>query len=193
MIGLYAIIHVPTNKAYVGSSVNIQRRKKEHLRMLRNGSHHCAYLQNAWAKYGEKEFVFKQILQTVDKDSARDLEQAFLDCFFDDLFNANSSAVGGAGGEHSPARRPDWHMKTIMQRLSPEERKAKYGKTKGSKRDGAPYKVGAAKRISDPDFSKRLSEACKGKREIVKCPYCGLEGGGGNMRRYHFENCKEKQ
>ena len=24
------------------------------------------------------------------------------------------------------------------------------------------------------------------------CPYCGLTGGGGNMKRYHFENCKKK-
>jgi hypothetical protein len=60
----------------------------------------------------------------------------------------------------------------------------------GAKRDSAAYIVGAAKRVSNPDFSKKLSAACKGKREIVTCPSCGLSGGGGNMRRYHFEKCK---
>lgn len=55
------------------------------------------------------------------------------------------------------------------------------------------YKKGAAKRCSDPDFSKRLSESCKGKRKIVICPHCGTKGGGGNMRRYHFINCKDKK
>lgn len=52
--------------------------------------------------------------------------------------------------------------------------------------------IGAQKRLSDPTFSLRLSEACKGKREIVVCPHCGKSGGGGNMRRYHFDKCKNK-
>jgi hypothetical protein len=26
--------------------------------------------------------------------------------------------------------------------------------------------------------------------KILKCPICGHEGGGGNMKRYHFENCR---
>ena len=25
------------------------------------------------------------------------------------------------------------------------------------------------------------------------CPYCGLVGKGGNMKRYHFENCRNKK
>lgn len=63
----------------------------------------------------------------------------------------------------------------------------------GIKRQREPYLRGAAKRLADPDFTARLSEACKGKRQIVKCSHCGLEGGGGNMRRYHFDGCKEKK
>lgn len=32
------------------------------------------------------------------------------------------------------------------------------------------------------------------RTHILKtCPYCGLEGKGGNMTRYHFDNCKIKQ
>jgi hypothetical protein len=55
------------------------------------------------------------------------------------------------------------------------------------------HEEGAAKRLADPNFRSRLSEACKGKREIVTCPHCGVSGGGGNMRRYHFDKCKSKQ
>ena len=29
--------------------------------------------------------------------------------------------------------------------------------------------------------------------KIVTCPHCGLEGGGGNMTRYHFDKCKAKK
>lgn len=56
-----------------------------------------------------------------------------------------------------------------------------------------PYIAGAAKRLADPSYRLKLSAACKGQRQIVCCPHCGLQGGGGNMRRYHFDNCKEKQ
>lgn len=28
--------------------------------------------------------------------------------------------------------------------------------------------------------------------ELVTCPHCGKQGGGGNMKRYHFDNCKNK-
>ncbi len=31
------------------------------------------------------------------------------------------------------------------------------------------------------------------KYDIVTCPHCLKEGGGGNMKRYHFNNCKSKE
>lgn len=62
----------------------------------------------------------------------------------------------------------------------------------GIKRNPEVYVKGAAKRLQDPDYTKRLSEACKGKREVVTCPHCNLSGGGGNMRRYHFDKCNKK-
>lgn len=63
----------------------------------------------------------------------------------------------------------------------------------GLKRDPKKYIEGAKKRLSNPSFRKSLSDACKGKREVVECPYCGLSGGGGNMRRYHFDKCASKK
>jgi group I intron endonuclease len=53
------------------------------------------------------------------------------------------------------------------------------------------YRAGAAKRNSDPEYRVKLSAACRGKRKIVTCPKCGISGGGGNMRRYHFDRCKK--
>lgn len=42
----------------------------------------------------------------------------------------------------------------------------------------------------------RLGTTNKGKKfkrqEISMCPYCSKEGGRGNMKRWHFENCKLK-
>jgi uncharacterized Zn-finger protein len=53
---------------------------------------------------------------------------------------------------------------------------------KGTKR--APYRKGIKK--------PKVGIALKGrKKPLVKCPYCGKEGGS-NMKRFHFNNCKQK-
>lgn len=37
----------------------------------------------------------------------------------------------------------------------------------------------------------RLFSAMRGKKyDIVECPHCNTKGSGGNMTRYHFDNCK---
>lgn len=42
------------------------------------------------------------------------------------------------------------------------------------------------------ESKKKISEAKKGKVfENVICPHCDKEGAGPNMKRYHFDNCKE--
>lgn len=40
-------------------------------------------------------------------------------------------------------------------------------------------------------ISERTSAALKGKpKKTIACPHCGKIGGAGNMKRYHFTNCK---
>lgn len=46
--GVYALLNARTGKVYVGSSVGIRKRYMHHLRDLRKGCHHNAYLQRAW-------------------------------------------------------------------------------------------------------------------------------------------------
>lgn len=191
MIGLYAIVNIKNNMAYVGSTNDIKRRVKEHKTKLNTNKHYSRHLQKAWNKYGSNCFEFKQIATATTLEEARELEEAFLECFIHKLYNLKTTATGFASGDLSPSKRDDWHMKTVMQRLSPEERKAMYGKTKGSKRNSENYIEGAKKRIDNPEYTKKLSEACKGKRKLVTCPNCGLVGGGGNMYRYHFDKCKK--
>lgn len=55
---IYKIINIVNNKFYVGSAVNYEKRKARHLWRLRRGDHANRHLQAAWAKYGEKAFVF---------------------------------------------------------------------------------------------------------------------------------------
>lgn len=108
MIGVYAIVHLPTKKAYVGSSDNINKRFSTHKSMLKYNYHHSKYLQNAWNKYGEKEFEFKIISECMSIKDAVEIEQIFLYCFYrKGLFNAKNVAFGvGSGICHPNKSKP---------------------------------------------------------------------------------------
>ena len=56
--GIYKIINVVNNKFYVGSAVDLKRRKTRHFSELRTGKHNNRHLQAAWVKYGEQSFIF---------------------------------------------------------------------------------------------------------------------------------------
>ena len=59
MIAIYRIQNKITNDFYVGSSLHFKQREKQHLYNLKHNKHHSSYLQNAWNKYGEENFIFE--------------------------------------------------------------------------------------------------------------------------------------
>lgn len=56
--GIYAIVNSTNGHRYVGSTKNIYKRWREHVRHLTLGRHHCSHLQRAWNKCGTQAFVF---------------------------------------------------------------------------------------------------------------------------------------
>ena len=50
--GIYAIIHIPSGRVYIGSSINLARRLAEHLGYGNTNGR----LQNSLAKHGLKDF-----------------------------------------------------------------------------------------------------------------------------------------
>lgn len=56
--GVYRIRNRVTGMAYVGSTVALEQRIKQHLRKLRRGVHANGRLQNAWQADGASAFVF---------------------------------------------------------------------------------------------------------------------------------------
>jgi group I intron endonuclease len=76
--GVYIIKNKINNKFYIGSSINIKKRFREHLSSLRNNSHHSKYLQNAFNKHKENNFTF-EILEECDSEFLILREQYFID------------------------------------------------------------------------------------------------------------------
>lgn len=49
MIGyVYRITNIQTQKSYIGITEDFERRKRKHIKELKNNIHHSPKLQNAW-------------------------------------------------------------------------------------------------------------------------------------------------
>ncbi|MDD2470089.1 MAG: GIY-YIG nuclease family protein [Bacilli bacterium] len=78
IIGVYQIKNLVNGKMYIGSSIDINSRWKEHIRDLNNNKHHSLHLQRAWNKYGESSFEFN-VLEECNEDTTLEREQYYLD------------------------------------------------------------------------------------------------------------------
>lgn len=79
--GIYRIINIVNGKFYIGSSKNLEKRKKEHFRELKANKHANAKLQHAYNKYGKDSFKFEILEHVVDVSSLLNTEQKWLDKF----------------------------------------------------------------------------------------------------------------
>ena len=73
MIGIYKIKNIINNKIYIGQSIRIEKRWIDHKKTLRSNSHRNVYLQNAWNKYGEDNFIH-EIIEECDVSELNDKE-----------------------------------------------------------------------------------------------------------------------
>jgi len=77
MIGIYCITNKINKRRYIGSSVDIYRRFKEHQSDLRCGSHANSFLQNSFRKHGEDSFLY-EIIEQCDKEILIDREEFWI-------------------------------------------------------------------------------------------------------------------
>jgi len=76
--GIYIIQNKITNKIYVGSSVNLKSRRKEHFNSLKKNEHHNIHLQRVYNKY-KRIFRFKIIEEVKNKNNLIKREQFWID------------------------------------------------------------------------------------------------------------------
>ena len=75
--GVYKITNMINGKFYIGSSKNIKNRWHQHEILLNGGTHGNTYLQNAWNKYGDKNFKF-EIVEECAPEMQFEREQFYL-------------------------------------------------------------------------------------------------------------------
>jgi group I intron endonuclease len=156
--GVYKIVNVATNKCYVGQSVGIKKRVKEHFRLLRNNKHTNPRLQNSFNKYGENNFTWDVEAECEDSSDIDMIEEAFIngDASFDEpiFFNiANFAKAPMRGKVHTEETKEKIR---VSKKISPHVRTEEYLKK---------LSIGQIKRaFSNPEYVAKI-------RHIVDNPH----------------------
>lgn len=137
--GVYQIQSVINSKRYVGSAVNLRRRKIIHFSLLKKQDHFNIHLKNHYNKYGKADLQFS-ILEYCVKEKLIEREQYYIDTLKPE-FNILPTAGSWLGVKHS------------------EETKRKMSKTQKGKIVSEETK----RKIRESNIGKKLTEKTKRK------------------------------
>lgn len=100
--GIYILRNLNNGRLYVGSSINLSKREREHFRALIRGAHKNPYLQADFNKCGSDAFKF-EIVSERPNEELLEVEQLFLNCLFDrqnNCYNISPTAGNTLGKKH---------------------------------------------------------------------------------------------
>lgn len=100
---VYQIRNLQTNDIYVGQTTNsLNQRFNQHITRLKKGKHSNPYLQNAWNKYGESNWIIEPLCECNCVEELNNKEIYYIDLLTEMghmLYNLRGG--GGNGGPHS--------------------------------------------------------------------------------------------
>ena len=102
--GIYCIVNKLSNMMYIGSAINLRKRKHEHLLALRKNIHPSRYLQFAYNKYGADNFEFRVLQIVNDVNDLTKVEQGWINwvgCLVPKGYNLAPTARSQLGFRHS--------------------------------------------------------------------------------------------
>lgn len=96
--GVYEIVNIANGKKYIGQSINILTRWKDHIKELNKNKSRCTLLQRAWNKYGADNFVFN-ILKKCNEDDLDYFETHYIS-LYDTINSGYNIESGGNKQKH---------------------------------------------------------------------------------------------
>lgn len=149
--GIYKIVNTATNQCYVGQSVRVKKRLKEHFRLLRLNKHTNPHLQNSYNKYGADCFYGAVEVECTSLDELDALEDAFLrgDAWFDEKTTYNIADFAKA------PMRGKTHSKETVEKIRLGRRATSFDYQSPEYR-AALSKAQVARRFADPKFVAKL-------------------------------------
>ncbi len=175
MIDIYKHTSKTSGKSYIGYTTNgIDKRWRNHCNNSQKVSNR--HFHNAIRKYGEEDFTHEIIVRCSDIEIAKKAEISCID-YYDTYNNGYNMTKGGEGfsGKHS------------------DESKRKMSKAK----KGIPLSDEHKRKLSESQIGKIVSDESKKKmskpKKQISCPHCYKTGGSNAMKRWHLDNCKQKE
>ena len=93
--GVYAILHIPSGKRYIGSTKSFKKRIRDHETMLNGGGHHSKEMQKTWNDSETNEFEFYQLEPGVEQGKLFEREQFWIDFFDSGKTGFNTLLIAG--------------------------------------------------------------------------------------------------
>lgn len=133
--GIYMILNKINGKKYIGSSISLTKRWKNHLYRLRGNKHPTPHLQAAYNKHGEENFEFRTLF-FCDPKILLLFEQRALD-YYKPEYNASPTAKNRLGSKTSyearlarskkmlGMKRPKWVREILSKAFKGQIRNAK--------------------------------------------------------------------
>jgi len=85
--GIYQIRNFINGRIYIGSSNRFKSRAYQHKSELEKGIHKNKFMQNDFNKCGTEAFVFEVLEVITEKENRKNVEQTYIDKFFDNCNN----------------------------------------------------------------------------------------------------------
>lgn len=161
--GVYCIENLINHKKYIGQSIDIYQRWKNHKSDLNNHRHVNDYLQRAWDKYGVDNFTF-YILEYCEQSQLDDIEVKYIK-EFDTTSDANGYNLnsGGSFGNQIPTEYVRKKMRDNHADISGENN-PNYGKHMSDELKKKMIKNrNTVKGENHPNYGKTFSDETKAK------------------------------
>lgn len=107
--GIYAIENLVNHKIYIGQSVHIYQRWREHKCYLRNNNHRNLHLQKSWLLYGESNFEFRIIEKCLE--SELNLKECYYISYYGSDLPENGYNICNGGEGISGHKAPEYVKK----------------------------------------------------------------------------------
>lgn len=123
--GIYLIKNKLTNQIYIGQSINIERRWKQHINSNDFGH---SYIDNAIQKYGKDNFVLQIITKLPNNQFLLDEHEKYWIKFYNAYTNKNNYNLT-PGGDFSPMRSEEIrkkHRESVRNKNNTKQRNSKY-------------------------------------------------------------------
>lgn len=158
MIGIYCIENLKSGKKYIGKSLNIEARWREHKHFLRHGTHGNRHLQSSWNKYGEESFKF-YVVQESTREQIDELEKVWIE----KLNTYNEGYNLTKGGDGQCGRYLTEEQKKHLSEINMGEKNPNYGLKRSEETRRLMSKAMRHKRRPmTEEHKKKISEGCKG-------------------------------